>query len=464
MLLGVTGGALGLLFALWSSRALGVFFADRFIDTTLDARVLAFTLVTSVVSGLLFGVAPALRSSRTDVSGAFRGETTRDGSRFRMGRLLVACQVGISLVLLVGAGLFIRTLGNLRAIDPGFGGQDVLLATLNPGLSRYTPERTNAFYADLLQRVAALPRVRSATLADSPLLGGQFIDGFSVEGSSQSAEASVKIVGPRFFDTMGVAIRRGRDFSTDDRPDSAKVAIINETIARKYFQGADPIGRRIEIAGDKHVEIVGVIADTKYRSLRAPAPNTVYLVMDQSRWSGGERTLHVRTAGDPVDLAAAVRVEVHALDRNMPVKIWPFSDLVDEHLAQERLVAMLSGFFGGLALLLTAVGLYGVIAFSTERRRREIGIRMSLGARRTTVVWMVLSDCLVLVVVGIGAGLIATFWLSRFVTRQLFDVAPADPVTLAVATTFLITVATLAAYLPARRAARVDPMVALRCE
>jgi predicted permease len=274
----------------------------------------------------------------------------------------------------------------------------------------------------------------------------------------------VKIVGPRFFDTMAIAIRRGRDFSPDDRPGSAKVAIVNETIARKYLHGADPIGRRIEIAGDKNVEIVGIIADTKYRTLRAPAPNTVYLVMDQSKWSGSERTLHVRTAGDPADLAAAVRAQVYALDRNMPAKVWPFSDLVDENLAQERLVATLSGFFGGVALVLTAVGLYGVIAYSTARRTREIGIRMSLGAGRAAVVWMVLRDCLMLVTLGTGAGLIATFWLSRFVTRQLFEVAPADPITLGIATTFLITVAALAAYLPARRAARVDPMVALRCE
>jgi predicted permease len=349
-------------------------------------------------------------------------------------------------------------------MDPGFSGADVLLATLNPGLSRYTPERTSAFYSDLLERAAALPGVRSASLADSPLLGGQFIDGFSVEGSSQAAEASVKIVGPRFFDTMGIAIRRGRDFSTDDRRESGKVAIVNETVARKYFEGTDPIGRRIEVAGEKHVEIVGIIADTKYRALRAPVPNTVYLAMDQTQWSGGERTLHVRTAGDPAGMAAALRAQVHAIDRNLPVKVAPFADLLDENLAQERLVATLSGFFGAVALLLTAVGLYGVIACNTGRRTREIGIRMSLGARRANVVWLVLRDCLLLVALGIGTGLIATSWLSRFVRRQLFEVAPADPATLVLATLFLISVAALAAYLPARRASRVDPMIALRYE
>jgi ABC-type antimicrobial peptide transport system permease subunit len=186
--------------------------------------------------------------------------------------------------------------------------------------------------------------------------------------------------------------------------------------------------------------------------------------MGQSRWSGSDRTLHVRAAGDPAGMTTAIAAQVHALDRNLPVTFRRFSDLVDENLAQERLVATLSGFFGAVALLLTAVGLYGVIACSTQRRIREIGIRMSLGARRATVVWMVLRDCLVLVALGIGVGLIATFWLSRFVTGQLFEVAPADPITLAIATTFLSTVAALAAYLPARRASRVDPMVALRCE
>ncbi len=467
LVLSAAGGILGLLLAGWGSRALIVFFPNRVVDTTLDIRILGFTLVTSAVCGILFGVAPALRSSRTDVAGAIRGESLRDGqlSRLRLGKLLVAGQVGMALVLLIGAGLFIRTLGNLRAMDPGFRGADVLLATLNPSLSRYTPERIGPFYADLLQRAATLPGVLSVSSADAPLLGGMFIDGFSVEGSSQSAEASVRIVGPRFFETMGIAIRRGRDFSADDRPGSGKVAIVNETVARKYFDGTDPIGRRIEIAGEKHVEIVGVIADTKYRTLRAPVPNTVYLVMDQSLWSGGERTLHVRTtAGTPADLAAALRAQVHALDRNLPVKIGPFSDLVDENLAQERLVATLSGFFGGVALLLTAVGLYSVISYNTGRRTREIGIRMSLGARRATVVWMVLRDCLILVALGIATGLVATSWLSRFVTRQLFEVAPADPVTLALATIFLTAIAALAAYLPARRASRVDPMIALRHE
>jgi putative ABC transport system permease protein len=466
LVLSAAGGAVGLLFAVWGSRALTVFFPNRVVDTALDIRVLGFTLVTSVLSGLLFGVAPALRSSRTDVAETFRGASLQDGhlSRWRLGKFLVAGQVGMALVLLIGAGLFIRTLGNLRAMDPGFRGNDVLLATLNPGLSRYTPERTTAFYSDLVQRAAALPGVRSATLADSPLLGGQFIDGFSVEGSSQAAEASIKVVGPRFFDTMGIAILRGRDFSPDDRPESTKVAIVNDTIARKYFDGADPIGRRIEVAGDKNVEIVGIIADTKYRALRAPVPNTVYLVMDQSKWAGGERTLHVRTAGDPAALATAIRAQVQALDKHLPVKMGLFSDVADENLAQERLVATLSGFFGGVALLLTAVGLYGVLAFTTARRTREIGIRMSLGARRATVLWMVLRDCLVLVVIGVVAGLIATLWLSRLVTRQLFEVAPADPATLVLATLFLITVAALAAYLPARRASRVDPMVALRYE
>ena len=466
LVLSAAGGTLGLLCAVWGSRALIVFFPNRVIDTALDIRVLGFTLVTSVFSGLLFGVAPALRSSRTDVADAFRGASLRDGqvSRLRLGKLLVAGQVGMALVLLIGAGLFIRTLGNLRAMDPGFRGDDVLLATLNPGLSRYAPERIGPFYADLLQRAAALPGVLSVSSADAPLLGGTFVDGFSVEGSGQSAEASVRVVGPRFFETMGIAIRRGRDFSPDDRPGSGKVAIVNETAARKYFDGSDPIGRFIEIAGEKHVEIVGIIADTKYKTLRAPVPNTVYLVMDQTRWSGGERTLHVRTAGDPAGMVTALRAQVHAIDGNLPVKVAPFSDLLDENLAQERLVATLSGFFGAVALLLTAVGLYGVIAYSTGRRTREIGIRMSLGARRATVVWMVLRDCLILVALGIGTGLIATYWLSRFVTRQLFEVAPADPATLALAMLFLITVAALAAYLPARRASRVDPMIALRYE
>ncbi len=459
------GGTLGLLFGVWSARALTGFLTNRVLDVSLDVRVFGFTLLVSVLTGLLFGAAPGFRASRVDLTPAFKGEaaSTSPGRRARLGRLLLSGQVAMSLLLLTGAGLFIRTLANLRTMDAGFRGDHVLLATLNPGLSRYSPERTNAFYADLLQRVSAIPGVRSASLADAPLLGGSSVDGLSVEGATEHGRTCLRLVGPRFFETMGITIRFGRDFSPNDHAGSPKVAIINETIARKYFAGENPIGKHVGIGGAPDIEVVGVIADTKYRRLRETIPNTVYLPMDQAQ-RGAERTLHVRTFAGPAGMAAAVREQVRALDKNLPVKISLFSDLVDENLAQERLVATLSGFFGGLALLLTAMGLYGVIAYNVQRRTREIGIRMSLGARHAAVLWMVLRDCLLLAGLGVAAGVPASFWLSRLVARELFGVAPGDPATIAAAAAFLIVVAALAGYLPARRASRVDPMLALRYE
>jgi predicted permease len=461
--LSTAGGALGVLFALWSSRVLTGFFANRVLDIALDARVLGFALAASVLTGLLFGVAPALRGSRPDLTAALKGDGSRDApdQRVRLGRFLVSSQVAVSLLLLIGAGLFIRTLGNLRAIDPGFRSDHVLLAALNPGLSRYSPDRTRTFYDALLDRVSRLPGVQSASLADAPLLSGMYIDGLSVEGGEQAAETSLRLVGPRFFETMGITVRVGRDFSPGDRSGSPAVAIINETIARKYFAGVNPIGRHVGLGGTPEMEIVGVIADTKYRGLREPVPNTLYLPIDQAP-SGPSRTLHVRTLADPGGMATAVREQVRAIDQKLPVKMSLFADLVDENLAQERLMATMSGFFGGVALLLTSLGLYGVIAYGAQRRTREIGIRMSLGANRAAVVWMVLGECLVLVGLGVAAGGLASLWLSRLVSRQLFGVAPGDPATIVSAISFLIAVATLAAYLPARRASRVDPMIALR--
>ena len=463
LMLAAAGGALGLVFGVWSARALTGFLANHVLDVSLDLRVLAFTLIVSAATGLLFGAAPGLRAARVDLTPAFRGETASDfpGRRVRFGRFLVSGQVAMSLLLLIGAGLFIRTLANLRAMDAGFQGDQVLLATLNPGLNRYTPERSNAFCAELLRRVSTLPGVRSASLADGPLLSWSYIDGATLEGSAEQAETSLRIVGPRFFETMGIAIRLGRDFSPNDHTGSAKVAIINETLARRYFANTSPLGKRVGVLGANR-EIVAVIADTKYGGLRESVPNTVYLPIDQAPTGSTERTLHVRTFAGPAGMAAAVREQARAQDRHLPIEISLFSDLVDENLTQERLIAALSGFFAILALLLTAMGLYGVIAYGVQRRTREIGIRMSMGARRAEVLWMVLRDSLVLAGIGVAAGAPVSVWLSRFVARQLFGVAPGDLATVGAAAAFLLVVATLAGYLPARRASRLDPMSALR--
>jgi predicted permease len=306
--------------------------------------------------------------------------------------------------------------------------------------------------------------VQSASVADGPLLGATFIDGLHVEGSAEDIEISIRIVGPRFFETMGIRLQAGRDFSAADTATSAKVVIVNETIARRYFPGRSAIGARVDVNGAPGTEVVGVIADTKYRGLRDAVPNTVYLPMEQARFLGSERTLHLRTSGSPAAAIAAIRAEIQALDRSLPATIRPFSDLIDKNLERERLVATLSGFFAGLALLIMSIGLYGVIAHGVQRRTREIGIRMSIGARRADVLWMVLRECLGLVVLGVAVGVPLSFWLLRAVASQLFGVTAGDPSTIAAATIVLVAVAVLAGYLPARRASRVDPLVALRQE
>ena len=470
MTLSIAGGLLGLLFANWSAGAIAGFLTKSVLDVAPDARVFAFTLSVSIATGLFFGCAPALQATRPDLIPALKDETAMapSGTRLTLGRLLVVAQVAISLVLLIGAGLFLRTLGNLRNLDMGFRTSRILLVSLNPGLSRYTPERTRAFYDELLERVRGLPGVGSAALADMPLLGGAHVDGLSVEGhvarQGEDLDVSVKTVSPRFFETMGIALRLGRDFSPFDQSGATKVAIINESIAREFFGGGNPIGRHIGLGGPTDMEIVGVIADTKYNGIRDPIPNTIYLPASQSDSLPAARTLHVNALADSAHLAAAVRQEVRALDPNLPAKVVRFSELVDEKMVQERLVATLSGFFGGLALLLAAVGLYGVMAYNVQRRRREIGIRMSMGAGRRQVLWMVTREALGLIVAGVLLGLPAALGASRVVSSMLFGLTASDPTTILGAAVLLTVAGQLAAFLPAYRASRVDPMVALRYE
>jgi predicted permease len=472
LVLSIAGGMLGLLFAFWAAGVLAGFLNQSVLDVSPDARVLGFTLALSVLTGLLFGSAPAMQSTRPDLTEALKGEqlAAAPGRRLELRNLLVAGQVAISLSLLIGAGLFIRTLANLKNLNTGFQPHNVLLVSLNPGLSGYGPERIRSFYDQLLERVQALPGVRSASVADQALLGGRWFDGLILEGHTtapgEQPSVAVKMVTPRFFETMGIAIRLGRDFSLQDRAGSPKVAIINETLARQFFTGENPIGKHIGVGSlTPDLEVVGVIADTKYGGLRDPIPRTVYLPMNQAGSPQAGRTLHVRVFANPANIAAAIRNQIRALDKELPVtQVQMYSDLVDRDLAQERLIATLSGFFGALALLLVAVGLYGVIAYGVQRRTREIGIRMSLGAGPGMVMRMVLRDCLVMVAAGAAIGFALGLWFSKLVASQLFGVSPGDPLTILTATLLLFAVAALAGYLPARRASRVDPMVALRYE
>jgi predicted permease len=460
-LLAGAGSAVGLLLGVWSANALAAILTEGRLEVALDRRVLAFTLVTAAASTILFGIAPALRPFRRGMTSAVRGSDAAALSpRARLGRLLVPIQVAMAFILLVGAGLFIRTLGNLRSMDMGFDGEQVLLATLSPSRTQYPPERVRIFYNELLERVTRLPGVAAASVADAPLLGSTFIDGLGVDG--KDIEISLRMVSPGFFDTMGIRMQSGRDFSSADSSGAPRVAIINDSIARRYFVGKDPIGQRVAVDGARDVEVIAVVADTKYSGLRDQVPDTVYLPLTQGRFASSQRTLHVRTFSRPASMFAVVRQHVSELDETLPVQIRPFSTLIDADLERERLVAALSGCFAGLALLMTSIGLFGVTAHGVQRRTREVGIRMALGAQRYLVVWIVLRDCVAFVALGLCVGGVAATWLMRLVSSQLFAVSAVDPLTITLSIVVLLTVTAVAASVPARRAARVDPAIALR--
>jgi predicted permease len=492
MALALAGGALGLLVASWSASAL-VKFLDRtmldvVLDVALDLRAIAFAFGASVVTGLLFGAAPALKAARQSVGAWLKGGRAL-GSRgrvFELRYLLVSGQVALSLTLVVGAGLFLRTLANLKGIDTGFHADRVLIASFNPGLSRYSEQRARDFYARLMERVGALPGVETVSMADQPLLAGAMYEGVVVEGDTggetggetggattagaAGSVAAIKAVTPRFFETMRIPLRLGRDFTSQDVPGAPKVAIVNERFVRQFFGGRNPIGKHVGVGGKTaDLEVAGVIGDTKYRNLRGAPPATVYLPIDQLDLKGRPgsmpRTLHVRTSGDLGSMATLIEQQARALDRNLPITtVSAFAKIIDAQLVRERLIATLSGFFGAVAMLLACFGLYGVMAYSVQRRTCEIGIRIALGAAGGTVTRMVMRDSLAMVLAGVAAGVPMALWLSKLVKSLLFGVEPGDAAVLAAATLLLVAVAALAAYLPARRAARIEPTVALRYE
>jgi len=472
LLLSMLGGAVGLIFALWLAEGLAGILTGTIVDVSPDIRVLAFTLGISLLTGVIFGTVPAIQATRLSPISALKNENQMAGAgrRFGLKNLLVAGQVAVSLVLLIGAGLFIRTLANLKNLDMGFQPEHVLLASFNPELSRYTPERTKDFYAQLLERVRAIPGTRSASYADQPLLAGAMFDGLNVEGlpgrPGESLVVAVKMVTPQFFDTMGIAMKSGRDFTPEDRKGAPMVAIINEKLARQFFGGQSPIGKHIGVGSKTaDLEIVGVIADTKYRSVRNAPPRTAYLPIEQVPVPPTARTLHVRTYADTAAMTTAIREKVREIDKDLPIaNVKMFSEVVDESLVQERLIAGVSGLFGMLAVILACMGLYGVMSYTVARRTNEIGIRMALGARPATVLTMVLKESLLLAVLGVAAGIPIALWTAHIVQKLLFGIGATDPITIGVAALLMIFVTAVAGFVPARRAMRVDPMVALRQE
>jgi macrolide transport system ATP-binding/permease protein len=474
LLLALAGGAVGLLMAFWTSELASNLRTTAGGALTLEispnARVLLFTLAVSVATVLLFGVVPALRASRVDLVPVLKDSTSATPA-FRRGpslhSLLVVTQVTLSLVLLAGAGLFLRSLWKLQAIDKGFTGDNVLAMSLNMGLQGYDEKRGAQFYAAALENLSSTPGVQSVSFASAlPVSAGGSRMDLAANTTKPAVDAPVAIeivsVAPRFFETTGLSLLRGRDFRALDRDKSAPVMIVNETMAKKFWPQVDPVGQSFS-DGQMAFEVVGVARDTKYRNLREAPRNTMYQPLAQSYRPS--MNLLIRTAGDPSSVAPVVQAQLHAIEPALTVfNIRTLYEHVGRSLYIERMESTLLAFFGLLALLLTAVGIYGVVAYSVAQRTREVGIRMALGAQKKDVLKLILMKGLGLVAWGTGFGLIGCYWLSRLVSTQLYGVSPNDPATLAAVAGLLIAVALLASYLPARRATKVDPLVALRYE
>jgi predicted permease len=475
LLLALIGAAAGLLLADAGTQYLLKLLASGrtpvLLDVQPDARLFVFTGLLSVLTALLFGLAPALRASRTDLIPALkeggRGAEA-GGSRQRLSRGLIVAQIALSLVLLVGAGLFLRTLRNLHSIDLGFERENVLLVELDPSHSGYTPERMRGLFMGVLERLQAIPGVRSASLSwNPPIAGGGSSRTVSVEGRAPGPEADREIylnwIAPRYFETLGVPLIAGRDFGPRDTQGAPRVVILNQTMAHHFFGDANPIGQRIRVEDNDIREIVGVVGDSHYLEIREKIAPTLYLNTFQEQRPGSE--LAIRTSGDPIAVIPAVRREIEKQAAGVAIgSIRTLAGQVDAWLLQERLVALLSSCFGGLALFIAAVGLYGVLSYSVARRTHEIGIRMALGAQRFDVMAMILKGILRLVCLGLAVGIPLSLILGRFVADLLYGITPADPLTIAAGALFLTMVALLAGYLPARRASQVDPMEALRQE
>jgi predicted permease len=486
LLLAGLGGATGLILAFWCADLLVTFIASGrepiTLNVTPDPRVLGFTAAISMLTGILFGLSPALRATRLDLMPALK-ESARDPlpasaswRGWRLGKGLVVTQVSLSIVLLVGAGLFVRTLTNLENVNAGFNTRNLLLFGIDPTQDGYKGRRLEDFYREMVRRLQTLPGVRSVSMsAGTPLGGGVSIMGTWIQGytpkpteKTDGAQAYVNWVGPRFFETLGIPRVLGRTLDDTDTEGRPKVAVVNQQFARQFLANGNPIGRRFGTMDAKHsgdIEIVGVVGDAKYKDLRQEVPPTVYIPILQDFAQLGPMHFEVRTAGDPMGVAGAVRRMAQDLDHNLALyDMRSQTEQINQTLFQERLFARLTGFFGLLAALLACVGVYGIMTFAVTRRTREIGIRMALGASRAGIVEMVLRETLVPVGIGIAMGIIVAFGASRLVASLLYGLQPTDPLTIGFAVLGMAGGSLLASYIPARRATKVDPMVALRYE
>ncbi|MFZ0641180.1 MAG: ABC transporter permease [Candidatus Acidiferrales bacterium] len=523
--LSLVGGALGILFAIWGTHAIVSLMASNSDEAFgfspgIDGRVLAFTFGAAVLTGIIFGLAPAFRGTRVDLTPALKegaggsaAEGRAGGKWFSLGNGLVVAQVALAVVVLVGAGLLVRTLQNLRNVDPGFDTRNLLTFNVEPTLIGYKTPQIDAFYRDLQARLEALPGVEGVSYSNSTLLSGSLWEtGFHLQGTpkDQESDADYLPIGADFFSTMHMRMLAGRNFNSTDfaqaelaqekerereAAEEAKEAgaanpsaatgssavstsaaneapvpvIVNKTFLQKYFPKVNPLGVHF---GEREADpekgdwaapgwtIVGVVSDAKYQDLRSAIDPTMYVPS-----SGGGTSFELRTRTNPTAMTAAIRSVVSQMDSNLPIfEVHTQTELIDQLLFQERMIAQLSGFFGVLALVLACIGLYGLLSYEVSRRTREIGIRMALGAQQRDVLRLVVGQGIALAIVGAAVGIGVALGVTRYLKSMLYNVHASDPATIISVAILLTLIALAACYIPARRATRVDPMVALRYE
>jgi predicted permease len=481
VLLGSLGGLLGVVFAQWGIRALTLLLGngrENFtLHATLNWRVLAVTLALSVGTGILFGLAPAIQSTRVDLISALkqtRGSEHRlrlhSWLRVSLSQALAVAQIAISLLLLVAAGLFLHTLTNLNSIALGFNRENLLLFTINAKQAGYKDDALIRFYENLQARLSTMPGVRNVTSSNYALVSNSVSStGVKVSGlTGKNPGSSVLYVGPGFFSTMQIPLLLGREIDQRDVGASAAVAIVNEVFVKTYFGNQNPVGQHFGLGGkDKtdDLEIIGVAKTARYSSLKQDIPAVAYVPYSQSLRFLGQMVYELRAAGDPLALAANTRQAVRQADARVPISnLTTQARQIDQTIGQERTFATLCSCFAVLAVLIACVGLYGLMAYNVARRTNEIGIRIALGARRPRVIWMILREALAMALVGLGIGLPAALAASRFLQSFLFQMKPTDPLSLTLAASTLLAAALLAGYMPARRAAKVDPWRSLRDE
>ena len=485
-LLSILGAALGVVLAQWADSLLLRMVSptgsvgQEAIQLSLrpDARVLGFTFAVAILTALLFGLIPALRATRLDLSpmlksGASGAMVEGHGRRFPVGKILVVTQVSISLVLLVAAGLFVRSLERLSEVNLGYKTERLLLFRVRPIPAGYKDAAIPRLFQELLDKFKAIPGVSGATLsADGLFSHSESADPISVEGYSpkpgELLHSRMDQVGPDYFSVMGMSILSGREITAQDSGNGPRVAVINQAFAKQFFPNTNPIGKRVidtYPGNTASAEIVGVVADAKYNSLREETPTRLYNPIFNAFWPEQSAIYEIRTAADPATVSAALRAAVHDTNSAIPeIEIHTMSGLVNDSLQTDHFVARLSTAFGVLAIVLASVGLYGIMAFTVARRTRDIGIRMALGARRSSIVWKVLGETLILMLIGIALGVPIALAGTRLIKTMLFGLGAADPIAITAACAILAIIAALAGYIPARRASQVDPMVALRYE